>query len=831
MEDKTVHSLGYFKESDMGKISGENKFSGLRRRAQIFLEERSDKTEMIQKNVCELVHELDTHRIELELQNEDLRNAQHELEQSRLRYADLYDFAPVGYVTVGKKGLILEANLTVATQLGVTRNVLIKQPLTRFILPEDQDIYYCQRKVLLETRERQTCELRLLRTDGPSFWVVLEATVAEDSEQGPTICRITLSDITERKQAEKALRNTQKELEQSHRRYTDLYDFAPVAYLTVSDKGTILEANLTAATLLGVARGHLLRQLFSTFIVPDDQDAFSLHCKKLLETKEKQSCELRLQRKDGSIFYALMEAMMDQEDCDPRGQYRVTISDISVHKEEDLARLRHLKERYRAIVMDQNELICRFDPQGRLTFVNDAYCRCYGVNHRDILGTNFLPDIHKDDLPLVRDHFKNLTPLNPDKTIEHRVRLPNGRISWQQWCGRALYNENGEVIEYQAVGRDITRRKEAEEKLHSEARLRQLFMDALPCVALLLKYHTREIVASNKAAVAVGAVPGRKCYATWGQREGPCPWCLAPKLWEGGAALNDQFWGLGIYWDAYWIPVGEDLYLHYAFDITEEQKNREALEQAHEELEQRVRERTLELQKSHQQLLHSEKLSAVGSLSASIAHEFNNPLQSVMTIIKGIGQYATLDEKEEKLVALALQECNRMKNLIANLRDFYRPSSGKLALTDLHATLDALLLIGKKDLHTREITVVKKYTGTLPSIMAVPDQLKQVFLNLLTNAADACEGGGTITISTETIEGQVVVHIEDNGTGISPAHLPHIFEPFFTTKPELKGTGLGLSVSYGIIKKHGGHIDVKSEPGKGSLFSVILPVTSTENAH
>ncbi len=679
----------------MEKKSGDNKFCELRRRAQTFPEETPGKAEVLQEDIRELVNELDTHRIELELQNEDLRQ-------------------------------------------------------------------------------------------------------------------------------------TQEELEKSRRRYADLYDFAPVAYLTLSDKGTILEANLTAAALLGGARGQLLRQQFSAFIAFDDQDVFYLHRKKLLETKERQSFELRLQKKDGPFFHALVETVINTEGFDPPGQYRVVVSNISVHKEAELARLRHLKERYRAIVMDQNDLICRFDPQGRLTFVNDAYCRCFGVNYQEILGTNYLPDIYKDDLPLVGDHFKHLTPLSPEKTIEHRVHLPDGRISWQQWCGRALYNEKGEVIEYQAVGRDITRRKEAEEKLHGEMRLRQLFMDALPCVALLLKYHTREIVASNRAAVAVGAVPGRKCYASWGQREAPCPWCLAPKLWDKGVALNDQFWGLGMYWDAHWIPVGGDLYLHYAFDITEEQKNREALEKAHEELEQRVRERTLELQKSHEQLLHAEKLSAVGSLSASIAHEFNNPLQSVMTIIKGIRQYVPLEKKEEELVALALQECHRMKNLIANLRDFYRPTTGKLAPTDLHATLDALLLIGKKDLHARDITVVKKYAG-LPSIMAVPDQLKQVFLNLLTNAADACEGGGTITIATETIGEDVVVHIEDNGTGISPAHLPHIFEPFFTTKSELKGTGLGLSVSYGIIKKHGGQIDVKSEPGKGSMFSVFLPVMSAHN--
>ena len=276
--------------------------------------------------------------------------------------------------------------------------------------------------------------------------------------------------------------------------------------------------------------------------------------------------------------------------------------------------------------------------------------------------------------------------------------------------------------------------------------------------------------------------------------------------------------------------MDDDLFLHYAFDITEKQKVKETLKKAHDELEQRVAERTLELKRSHEQLLHSEKLAAVGKLSASIAHEFNNPLQSVMTIIKGIGQYVPMEKKEEELIDLALQECHRMKNLIIDLRDFFKPTSGALTQVDIHDILDALCLISKKDFHTRNITIIKKFADNMPPIMAVADQLKQVFLNLLINAANACECGGVITITTETFKGEsIAIHIEDNGIGINSANIPHIFEPFFTTKPDLKGTGLGLSVSYGIIKKHGGHIDVRSEPGKGSIFSVFLPIESINN--
>ena len=229
-------------------------------------------------------------------------------------------------------------------------------------------------------------------------------------------------------------------------------------------------------------------------------------------------------------------------------------------------------------------------------------------------------------------------------------------------------------------------------------------------------------------------MPGKQCYTAWLQRESPCPWCLAPNLWKSGEAQNAQFWAFGIYYDAYWIPVNGDLYLHYAFDNTEKQKTKEALIQAQEELEIRIAARTGELQKSHALLLHSEKLSAVGKLSASIAHEFNNPLQSVMTILKGIGEYVPLKAKEQELITLALQECHRMKDLIANLRDFFRPTSGRLEQVDLHATIDNLLLFCKKDFQTHTIRIQKKYADNLPVIVAVADQLKQVFLNLLNNA-------------------------------------------------------------------------------------------------
>ena len=151
--------------------------------------------------ICEV------HQIELEMQNEELRRAQAELEASRERYFDLYDLAPVGYFTFSEAGLILEANLTAAALLGVTRDALVKHPLTRFILREDQDIYYRHRRQLFETGSPQACEMRMLRANADPVWVRIEATIAHDTD-GTVHGRAVMSDITERKRAEETLRES-----------------------------------------------------------------------------------------------------------------------------------------------------------------------------------------------------------------------------------------------------------------------------------------------------------------------------------------------------------------------------------------------------------------------------------------------------------------------------------------------------------------------------------------------------------------------------------------------------------------------------------------------
>ena len=180
------------------------------------------------EEVQRLIHELHVHQIELEIQNDELRRTQEALEVSQGRYIDLYDFAPVGYLSVSKKGLILKANLTAATLFGVARTEMIKQPLSKFILPEDQDIYYKHIKQLSTLHatasnlrnKPQSCELRMLRKNETAFWVQLSATLSTYSQDTP-VFRIVLSDISRRKEAEEALR--QSEIRERENRFQKLF--------------------------------------------------------------------------------------------------------------------------------------------------------------------------------------------------------------------------------------------------------------------------------------------------------------------------------------------------------------------------------------------------------------------------------------------------------------------------------------------------------------------------------------------------------------------------------------------------------------------------------
>ncbi len=236
------------------------KQADLRRRAEKVLQEQAEEPrKLAAEDVQSLIHELRTHQIELEMQNEELRRAQIELEGSRNRYSDLYDFAPVGYFTFDKNGLIIEVNLTGASKLGVERQFLIKKPFSIYIAPDSKSMFYLHLREVFRSGSRQTCELKLVGKSGNQFYAQLESLAVQDSEGKPGLFRTAISDITERKRAEEAIR-------ESEERYRRLVESASDLIATVSPDGIITSLNPAFERITGLAREEWLDKSFQSLI-------------------------------------------------------------------------------------------------------------------------------------------------------------------------------------------------------------------------------------------------------------------------------------------------------------------------------------------------------------------------------------------------------------------------------------------------------------------------------------------------------------------------------------------------------------------------------------
>lgn len=245
------------------------------------------------------------------------------------------------------------------------------------------------------------------------------------------------------------------------------------------------------------------------------------------------------------------------------------------------------------------------------------------------------------------------------------------------------------------------------------------------------------------------------------------------------------------------------------------------------ELEKTVEKLHLEIKKRKEtqlQLLHAEKLSALGRLSASIAHEFGNPLIGIRYLFQDIQQRFDLSHEDKKLIDIGVDECQRMKMLIRDMQQLNRPSSSVKKHFTPHKPLENVLLFQNKTMKACGINVVKKFDTDIAGILAIEDQITQVLVNITLNAVDAMtENGGTLTITTNQDAEFLNILIKDTGVGISPENQDNIFEPFFSTKQNVEGTGLGLPVSYSIIKNHGGNISFTSTVGEGTTFHIRLP--------
>jgi two-component system, NtrC family, sensor kinase len=241
------------------------------------------------------------------------------------------------------------------------------------------------------------------------------------------------------------------------------------------------------------------------------------------------------------------------------------------------------------------------------------------------------------------------------------------------------------------------------------------------------------------------------------------------------------------------------------------------------EEKRRLEESNLKLREAQQQLIQSESMAAVGKVAARVAHEVNNPLAIIKTAVRIIRNQSAPDSPTTGSLQMIEDEISRIARIIQELLEFSRPTTPVQEWVQINAIIQSLEPLLEQDLREKQIALKNILEPELPLVLISSDQLKQVVLNLVRNAADAMPQGGELVIRTAH-QGQFVeLSIADTGCGIPAEHREHIFDPFFTTKRRGRGMGLGLSVSYGIITAARGRIEVESEVGKGSTFRVSLP--------
>jgi len=249
-----------------------------------------------------------------------------------------------------------------------------------------------------------------------------------------------------------------------------------------------------------------------------------------------------------------------------------------------------------------------------------------------------------------------------------------------------------------------------------------------------------------------------------------------------------------------------------------------ALENSH--LYGELREYVRQVEQSQRALIQAEKMSAVGRLTASIAHEVNNPLQAVQNCLHLSEREELSEEKRADYLALAHEELDRLMNTVQRMLDFYRPGALQKQKTNIAGLLEKVLALLEKQLSNYNVEVVREFDQNLPEVRVVSNQIQQVFFNLVLNAMEVMKDGGKLTISAKVKAPHVLIEFQDTGPGVAPEVQETIFEPFVSSNED--GTGLGLSVSFGILTAHGGSLELIQNNNKGACFRVMIPLEAKE---
>ena len=745
------------------------------------------------------------------------KQAEEKLRQSKERYRALFDSSVIGTLLVDAETMkVVIGNQAAAKMFGFnSAEQGIGVNLLDFVpLGEKDKALELIREELLARNSRRAFDLQVKTKDGKVIWI--SATGARITHKGRLAGLLSFTDITERKQAEEALR-------QSEERYRTILEEMQEGYYEVDLAGNFTFVNEAMSRILGYSRGELIGMNYKAYTSEQDiQPIFQAYNRVYRTGQPMKWFPMPEIRKDGTRILAEDSVFPLWNEKGEISGFRGISRDITERKKMEEV-LRRSEERYRTILEEMEDSYFEVDLGGHFTFVNNSTCRNLGYSREELTGISYKDFTAQEDIEPVFRVFNEvyLTGM-PNKGFPWRIIRKDGVLGFAEASVSLLRNDKGEIVGFRGVGRDVTERKKMEEALRqSEENYRALF-DSSVIGTFVLDAETMKVVMGNEAAAKMFGLASTELAIGTNLLDSVPPddkqgvlAIIVKELFEQDLRRTHELQVLTKDGRRIWVSVTGARIIHggrlaglISFaDITEQKRQNE-------------------------RLMMTDRLASIGELAAGAAHELNNPLTSIIGFSELLMEKDTPDYIRNDL-ALIRSEAQRAANVTNNLLTFARKHRPTKQPTQINDVIEDVLKLRAYAHKSNCIMVERHLAPDLPEVPADHFQMQQVFLNIIINGEyfmTQAHKNGRLTITTKRQANSVMISFADDGPGIPAENLRRIFDPFFTTKDAGKGTGLGLSICHGIVTEHGGQIYATSRPGEGATIFIELPTNGCNHS-